>query len=139
MYNRRCSSFPGILSLRRYLDREVVPRYTLQLEAFDGLHTATAMVQINILDINDNVPIFNKTIYTFDLPEDLPVNSTIGSILAQDTDKGVNGTVSYHLLSDWGKNVFSLDSRTGTFKLKSPLDFEQVSRKKKSPPVRNIF
>ena len=96
------------------------------------------MVQINILDINDNVPIFNKTIYTFDLPEDLPVNSTIGSILARDTDEGLNGTVSYHLLSDWGKNIFSLDSRTGTFKLKSPLDFEQVSEKRKSQK-RNYF
>jgi protocadherin Fat 4 len=55
----------GAISLAGELDRETVTQYVLNVEATDGTNVATATVTINVLDVNDNAPVFNPTAYRF--------------------------------------------------------------------------
>jgi protocadherin Fat 4 len=42
-------------------------------------------------------------------------------------DQGVNGQVSYSVISDWANDVFSLNPQSGMFTLTARLDYEEVS------------
>lgn len=62
----------------------------------DTLHTATAVLTINVLDINDNSPLFTSPQgYTFNVSENIPTPPpvSIGTVVANDSDSGINGQV----------------------------------------------
>jgi len=84
------------------------------------------MVRINVIDKNDNAPQFAKSFYSFDVPEDTSIGTTVGSVRAYDPDLGANGEVTYSLVAGWGNDTFQLDPVKGTFKLLRVLDFEEV-------------
>lgn len=82
-------------------------------------------------DTNDNPPMFELPVYSFDVPENAPRGYQVGVLLAQDPDVGENAIVTYTVLSDWGNDVFSLNPQTGVLTLTAHLDYEEVS----SPPI----
>ena len=47
-----------------------------------------ATIQIRIVDVNDNEPIFDRNVYSEDVPEDEAVGSVITTVTAIDKDKG---------------------------------------------------
>jgi hypothetical protein len=54
--------------------------------------------QLDLIDVNDNPPIFSQPIYHVNLPETTPINTIISTaIAANDSDSGVFGTFSYYL------------------------------------------
>ena len=54
--------------------------------------------QLDLVDINDNPPIFSQSIYHIKLMETTPINTIIStSISAYDPDTGVSGMFTYHL------------------------------------------
>ncbi|WAQ98689.1 FAT-like protein, partial [Mya arenaria] len=108
------------------LDRETIARYTLNVTANDGLQTSHCMVRINVNDVNDNAPKFDQSFYSFDIPEDTAIGTTVGSVRADDLDVGLNGDVLYSLTAGWGNDTFELDPVKGTFKLLRVLDFEET-------------
>jgi hypothetical protein len=108
------------------LDRETTAQYTLQVTATDGIQSSSCMVRINLRDINDNAPKFPQSFYSFDIDEDTLIDTTVGSVRANDPDQGLNGQVTYSLKAGWGNDTFSLDPVKGTFTLLRLLDFEEV-------------
>ncbi|XP_069129376.1 protocadherin Fat 4-like [Argopecten irradians] len=116
----------GVVTVASKLNREAQDVYDLTLNASDGINTSQSTVTIYITDVNDETPTFNSALYTFDLPEDMAPHTTIGRVDATDSDLGVNGEVSYTLLSQFGGDMFDLDPKQGTFTLKNQLDFEQM-------------
>ncbi|XP_033742322.1 LOW QUALITY PROTEIN: protocadherin Fat 4-like [Pecten maximus] len=116
----------GVVTVANKLNRETRGVYDLTLNASDGINTSQTTVTISITDVNDETPSFNSALYTFDLPEDMAPHTTIGRVDAIDNDLGVNGEVTYTLLSQFGGDMFDLDSKQGTFTLKNQLDFEQM-------------
>ena len=131
------------------LDREAISSYSFKITAYDGgsppLNSSLNVI-IQITDINDNNPIFEKLYYKFSISENAPVDSLIGSVKANDLDADQNGLVKYRiednanlaavngpnsnrfqmqrgLLQNFVKH-FDLDESTGVIKLKSPLDYE---------------
>lgn len=50
----------GIIRVNKMLDYEQITQYNLTVKAFDGVFNDTAMVQINIDNVNDNPPIFKE-------------------------------------------------------------------------------
>lgn len=77
-------------------------------------------------DTNDNPPVFEETVYSFDIPENAPRGYQVGEIMATDDDLGQNSQVSYAVISDWANDVFSLNHQTGKLTLTSKLDYEEV-------------
>lgn len=78
-------------------------------------------------DTNDNPPVFTESTYSFDVTENSSRGSRVGQVVAHDEDQGVNGLVTYTVISDWANDVFSLNPQSGVFTLTARLDYEEVS------------
>uniref|UniRef100_A0A5F8H4J1 Cadherin-related family member 2 n=1 Tax=Monodelphis domestica TaxID=13616 RepID=A0A5F8H4J1_MONDO len=86
-------------------------------------------IQIVVLDINDNHPVFQDTPYSTSINETLPVGSQVYTVRAEDPDTGFGGVVNYTILevSEAGsKKLFSIQSN-GTIFLGGPLSYNNKS------------
>uniref|UniRef100_A0A672SN54 Cadherin domain-containing protein n=1 Tax=Sinocyclocheilus grahami TaxID=75366 RepID=A0A672SN54_SINGR len=119
-----------ILILHKPLDREVTKNLKLELTAFDGGRppkSGSIEIFIDVLDINDNVPVFTKDAYTVTLNENAPVGTTVVKVNATDLDEGQNGEVVYALGNNVKNNLrrlFEVNEITGEIILRDRLDFE---------------
>ena len=66
----------------------------------DGVSTDVSRVEITLIDINDNTPVFEEPVYTFpSINETARRNHVIGRIKATDLDLGPNSQIEYRLLT----------------------------------------
>ncbi|KAM4554709.1 protocadherin alpha-8-like [Odontesthes bonariensis] len=122
------------LYLQKPLDKETARTHRLLLTAFDGgkpPRSGTMEIVVNVLDVNDNMPVFSKESYTAVINENSPIGTTIIQVNATDSDDGLNGEVVY----SFGNNVnnklrklFEVDANTGEILVKGLLDFETKDR-----------
>lgn len=75
------------------------------------LKTGLARAEIEIVDLNDNLPEFEVDFYNISIVENLPNGFSVLQIIATDQDQGDNADFSYQLDDQTG--AFSLDARTG--------------------------
>ncbi|XP_068807021.1 cadherin-23 isoform X2 [Struthio camelus] len=110
------------------LDFETIPRYKFSLFANESVpdHVGFARVKINLINENDNRPIFSKVLYNVSLFENATVGTTVLRVHATDNDVGTYGKVSYFFSDD--PDRFSLDKDTGVIILIARLDFEATQR-----------
>ncbi|XP_026738536.1 fat-like cadherin-related tumor suppressor homolog [Trichoplusia ni] len=83
----------GYVSVAAPLDRETAPAYVLEVHARDhGLPVleATALVNIEVVDANDNPPLFAQSNYTAVVQEDRPLGHTILKFVVEDADAPPN-------------------------------------------------
>ncbi|XP_045727389.2 protocadherin alpha-3-like [Mirounga angustirostris] len=120
------------LVLRKVLDREDTPEHHLLVTAVDGGKpelTGTTQVKITILDVNDNAPEFERTVYRVSLFENAP-NGTLAVIVnASDLDEGVNKDIVYSFNTDMSADTllkFHLDPVSGYISVKGNIDFEET-------------
>ncbi|XP_028271943.1 protocadherin alpha-3-like isoform X13 [Parambassis ranga] len=119
------------LVLQKALDREKQPVTKLTMTALDGgtpPKSGTSQLIINVLDNNDNVPIFTKTLYKTSVTENAPLGTPVITVTASDDDDGQNGEISYSLSSkdqDHILNIFHIDAHTGLLTVKGKIDFEE--------------
>ena len=99
--------YSGLITTTQELDREVQEHFLLKVSTEDrGVKpkTATTTVSIQLLDINDNAPKFTSQEYFVNVSESLPTRKPFFSkALALDPDKGENGTISYYIVTGYGK------------------------------------
>lgn len=55
--------YTGVVSLTRALDYEEQAEYTLTVLASDSLHQTSGEVKVQVLDVNDNAPVFTEESY----------------------------------------------------------------------------
>ncbi|XP_029021009.1 protocadherin gamma-C5-like [Betta splendens] len=121
------------LVLSKPLDREKKAKHQLQLTALDGgnpVKSGTSLITINVLDINDNFPIFEKNVYKVSLSENTAQGASILQLIARDIDEGPNGDVEYSFgahIPDTVLSLFNINSLTGEMRLTGILDFETNS------------
>ncbi|XP_060035613.1 protocadherin beta-2-like [Erinaceus europaeus] len=119
------------LVLDKALDREEQPEIRLTLTALDGgspTRSGTALVRIEILDINDNAPEFAKQFYEVQVPENSPIGSQVAIVSARDSDIGIYGEIFY-AFSQASENIrktFIIDAKSGELLLTQKLDFETI-------------
>ena len=79
-------------------DFEISPRLVFQVVASDvgGLQEFTT-VAINLLDLNDNAPVFANQAYSASVSEHTAEVSNVIRVEAIDADSGVNGSVTYRI------------------------------------------
>ncbi|XP_054454182.1 protocadherin alpha-3-like [Anoplopoma fimbria] len=119
------------LVLQKALDRETQPVISMTLTAVDGgspPKSGTSQLVINVLDINDNLPIFSETLYKTKIPENTPLGTVVIVVNATDADEGLNSEIVYSLRSKDQNHVldiFDIESQTGVIKVKGNIDFEE--------------
>lgn len=64
-----CINSKGVLSVAKPLNREKVPSYTLDATVTLGDKTDSTVVQIDVMDVNDNKPVFEQIVYTVQVSE----------------------------------------------------------------------
>ncbi|XP_066480592.1 protocadherin alpha-3-like [Tiliqua scincoides] len=121
-----------VLVLKKSLDRELAHVYNLLLTATDGgkpAQTGTAQLVISVLDVNDNAPVFNQSVYKVRLFENAKNGTLIITLNATDLDEGINKDITYSIRTIHPHNLgalINLDPSTGQIKLKGELDFESI-------------
>jgi len=83
-------------------------------------------VNISVLDVNDNDPVFGTTESYVSFPEDVPIGTLIYIAQARDKDFGLNSRLRYSISADgsYDISVFGIDSTSGRITLRSSLDRE---------------
>nr|XP_046262325.1 protocadherin alpha-3-like [Scatophagus argus] len=119
------------LVLQKQLDREAMRRHKLMLTAIDGgrpARSGTIEIVIEVLDVNDNSPVFTKDVYSATLNENSAPGTLVIQVNATDLDEGANSEIVY----SFGKEVdshlqklFSIDPSTGEIKVTGVIDFEE--------------
>ncbi|VDK72911.1 unnamed protein product [Dibothriocephalus latus] len=115
------------------LDREAVPYgYNFTIVGKDNGEpslNATAQVHIDLLDVNDCVPVFAKENYTFLITEDwgtiFKVPRLVGVVSATDCDSSEYNRITYSILDK--SNLFTID-QNGAVTSVALLDRETASR-----------
>ncbi|XP_068596839.1 protocadherin alpha-8-like [Brachionichthys hirsutus] len=119
------------LLLQKALDREEQAVIHLKLSAIDGgapSKSGTMDITVNVLDINDNPPIFSQKLYKASVFENAKIGTSILTLNATDFDAGVNGQISYSFskIDHFSRNdLFSINERTGTITNTKNIDFEE--------------
>ncbi|XP_055782688.1 protocadherin alpha-3-like isoform X37 [Salvelinus fontinalis] len=122
------------LILLKQLDREVTKKHVLLFAAMDGgkpVRSGTSEIKIEVLDVNDNSPIFTKDVYSVRLSENVPIGATVIQVNATDLDEGANGEVRYSFGNEVDRKVrelFILDSITGEITVKGVIDYEENNK-----------
>ena len=110
------------------IDRELQELYRLNVSVFDmgsPQRSTSLLVQVDIEDVNDNAPVFERTSYVVSVPEDAALGSVLTTMSAHDRDAGDNGRIIYHLAT--GSDVFSVNSATGEIRVSAALDRETAA------------
>ncbi|XP_021070343.1 protocadherin beta-2 [Mus pahari] len=119
------------LVLDKVLDREERSGIRLILTALDGGNpprSGTVQILIEVLDINDNAPVFSKLRYEVQVPENSPVGSQVATVSARDLDTGDYGQIAYTFsqASEDIRKTFQMNATSGEILLVKTLDFESI-------------
>ncbi|MFT7804338.1 cadherin EGF LAG seven-pass G-type receptor 2 [Arapaima gigas] len=123
-------STSGIVRTLRRLDRENTPAYHLRAFAVDkGLPALRTPVdiQVNVLDVNDNPPVFDKDDFDIFVEENSPVGLAVARVTASDPDEGSNAQIMYQIVEGNIPEVFQLDIFSGELTPLVDLDYESRS------------
>ena len=129
------NSTTGVITIAQSLDREDIDMYTFvvvvtEVRVAPGDPVSDeAEVTVEILDINDNFPLFSQDTYTVIQPENLAVGEVITTVSCSDVDTGINGSFSgYKIIGGYPSgtfpDTFAIDSSTGNVTLLLSLDYE---------------
>ncbi|XP_068182546.1 protocadherin alpha-3-like [Antennarius striatus] len=120
-----------ILVVQKSLDRESAGSHSLVLTALDGgkpPKSGNMNILINVLDVNDNAPVFTEDVYSVMLNENVPVGTTVIQVNATDLDDGMNGEVIYSFSNSMNQNIlnlFDINPLSGVIVVKGSIDYEE--------------
>ncbi|XP_072940790.1 protocadherin-like wing polarity protein stan [Epargyreus clarus] len=121
----------GAITTNKPLDRETMSGYLLTVTARDGgvpSLSDTTDVEISVVDVNDNEPVFKQPLYTANIREDALVGTSVTQVSATDADVGLNGRVHYELEpKDREEGSFVIDPASGVVRTNKALDRESVA------------
>ncbi|XP_004377605.2 protocadherin-11 X-linked [Trichechus manatus latirostris] len=114
----------GVIRPNISFDREKQESYTFYVKAEDGgrvSRSSTAKVTINVVDVNDNKPVFvvPSTNYSYELvPPSTNPGTVVFKVIAVDSDTGMNAELRYSIVGGNTKDLFIIDQTTGNITLK---------------------
>uniref|UniRef100_A0A671LLC8 FAT atypical cadherin 2 n=1 Tax=Sinocyclocheilus anshuiensis TaxID=1608454 RepID=A0A671LLC8_9TELE len=119
----------GLLAVNSALDFELCREYYLSVEGARGKPSLSdiATVIINITDVNDNPPVFNRSSYSAVIAEDISPGDMVLQVRAVDLDGPPNNFIIYSIVSGDPQQQFSIDPRTGHVTVRSTLDREEIT------------
>ncbi|CAC5362402.1 PCDHD1 [Mytilus coruscus] len=126
-------SLDGGIAATEELDREAKDQYTFEVIARDlgnlKQNSNVTTVTVNVLDINDNAPVFifpNSTNKSVSIQYLANPDTLVTTLIAEDSDAGKNGTVTYKFISGNEDNLFYLDDYSGEIFLSRKLHIYEI-------------
>ncbi|XP_034944720.1 protocadherin-like wing polarity protein stan isoform X2 [Chelonus insularis] len=110
----------GKVTTKTKLDRESGDIHYYRILAVDDSfppRTGTTTLQVNVLDVNDHAPSFERPEGEAEIRESVPVGSTVIAVKATDRDVGRNAEVEYAIVSTTGGGTTSVTEDSATFKI----------------------
>ncbi|XP_019116121.2 protocadherin alpha-8-like [Larimichthys crocea] len=115
------------------LDREEVSHYEITIKATDCGEPPLSTIKtlnIQISDVNDNIPHFKQNPLQFYLVENNEAGKSIFSVSATDKDLNDNAAISYHIVRDGRQNdmtsFLNVNSDNGHISALKSFDFETL-------------
>jgi len=118
----------GLLTVNsgNFLDCETTCTYTITVEVSDNYYTSSALVIVELIDINESAPRFTKPSFSFSVKENSLAGTLVGQATAIDNDPA--DQLTYAITSGNANNIFLMDPQTGniTVHAGANLDREKV-------------
>lgn len=116
------------ISPNHTLDREKSSLIKLNVNAEDApgkpseTRKSSSELEISVLDINDNAPMFVHKSYSAVVPENSSPNTYVVRAIATDPDEGPGGDIYYELLNEGEANgLLRINSSTGEIRTRTSL------------------
>ena len=118
------------LVLDQALDKDLGNQtYSLHFSVSDGVNSGNenAVVIINVVDVNDNQPVFDQGVYEVTVDENAVTSSPIVAVNARDNDTGnINNMLTYSIKSGLNSENFTITGNK--IFAKSSFDYEKVNK-----------
>ncbi|XP_062332465.1 protocadherin-11 X-linked isoform X1 [Osmerus eperlanus] len=117
----------GVIKPNITFDREQQSSYTFTVKAVDGGQppsTSYAKVTINVVDVNDNRPVFviPSSNYSYDLVQSTTSpGSVVTRVFAIDNDTGMNAELQYSIIRGSLRGLFAIDKISGNITLQEKI------------------
>ncbi|XP_075712363.1 protocadherin gamma-B1-like isoform X26 [Rhinoderma darwinii] len=126
------SNFHKIVT-KSSLDREKIPSYNITIQASDKGSpemTSRKVIRLDVSDVNDNAPVFEKLVHTAFIPENNSPGASIFSIQARDMDSEDNAKITYSITTksneeDPLSSYISMNPVTGVIYAQRSFDYEK--------------
>ncbi|XP_036950739.1 cadherin-23-like isoform X6 [Acanthopagrus latus] len=116
-------SSTGEFTTKVKLDYDEGPHnYSVTISISDGVDSDSAVVEVQVTDVNDNSPVFAPSSVTTSVPEDSEVGSNVTVVPATDKDSSFNKEIRYSLRG--GEGRFDIDPVSGMVSVAAALDRE---------------
>ena len=122
-------SVNGILSLTGDIDFEMRQSYMIMVTASNpgSTRSNTTNTVIQILNVNDNSPIFEGDPFSANVTENSNDRTSVLTVTANDADLGVFGDVRYFIVGGNFNSSFSIDSVSGQILVQNNIDREAIT------------
>ncbi|XP_024919217.1 protocadherin alpha-8-like isoform X2 [Cynoglossus semilaevis] len=122
------------LTINGPIDREMMAQYNVTIMATDeGTPplSSTAVVTVQVSDVNDNAPIFSEPLINVYVKENSPVGAVIKTVTAADADISQNAHVRYSFLQSSTDTLplsamVNINSETGDITCLQSFNYEEL-------------
>ncbi|XP_028838476.1 protocadherin gamma-C5-like isoform X18 [Denticeps clupeoides] len=116
------------------LDREKYSEYNVEIVASDAgspRQTTSKIINVKILDVNDNPPVFSQPDYNVYVKENNAAGASLFTVSASDHDKDKNAMINYSILDTKFDHVptssyFYVNAENGTLYSMNSFDYEKT-------------
>jgi hypothetical protein len=106
------------------LDNIPTDQIRMNVQVTDSKTTDFASVEIDVKDVNDREPIFEKKGYLSSVPENAEVGTPVENVMARDADFGKNAEIVYRIQKG-AYNDFEIDPETGFVVISNKLNYDR--------------
>ncbi len=123
----------GEVRAAKPVDYEIASSFKITIQAVDdnpvNPMSSTVPLNINVIDVNDNAPVFEEDPILITVRENTEVGTVVHVLSAMDKDSGDRGKVYYSIVSQSPEgNWFRVDKQSGEMKLVKELDYEKLTQ-----------
>jgi len=133
-HNMSTYFYAGIVKAKLSLNREAKANHSFWIYVNDcptsgPRLTASASIDVTVLDVNDERPRFTLSTFTFGVEENQPSGTVVGMPIASDADAPPYNQFSYLILGEGThpSDLFSIDRKSGRVTTNRVLDREVQS------------
>ena len=118
----------GAVRTRAALDRETASRHRIVVAAVDAgsyPRSSTAIVDLAVSDVDDQLPRFSLPVYSLHVSENQPAGTEVGTVNARDRDGEPFNHFRFRMVTSNATEAFEIDPISGQITTRSSLDREK--------------